>query len=41
MAENNFPGYDLTHYYTKNINYQLDKQKRAGLQLFLEKLVTL
>ncbi|GAC1536434.1 MAG: hypothetical protein NVS3B15_16940 [Sediminibacterium sp.] len=41
VAENNFPGYDLKHYYTKNINYQLDKQKRAGLQLFLEKLVTL
>lgn len=28
--------YDLKYYYTQNISYELDDQKRAGLQLFLK-----
>ncbi len=30
--------YDLKKYYTENISYFLDEQKRKGLNLFLEKL---
>lgn len=33
-----FPHYDLKKYYSKNISYQLDAEKKAGLQLFLQKL---
>lgn len=30
-----YPHYDLFHYYTENINYQLDEGKRKAIQLFL------
>ncbi len=40
-AEMDYPVYDLTTYYTKNINYHLTEEKRKGLALFLEKLKTL
>lgn len=33
-----FPYYDLKKYYATNISYHLDAEKRAGLQLFLQKL---
>lgn len=38
VAENPYSVYDLQKYYTKNISYQLDDEKRKGLQLFLEKI---
>ena len=38
VDEIDYPVYDLTTYYTKNINYVLDAEKRKGLALFLEKL---
>ena len=38
VAENPYPVYDLTKYYTQNISYRLDDAKREGLALFLEKL---
>ena len=38
VAENPSPHYDLLHYYTRNISYKLDEEKRKGLQLFLEYL---
>jgi len=34
----NFPEYDLNKYYTININYDFDKQKKEALKLFLELL---
>jgi chorismate dehydratase len=36
-----FADYDLKKYYTKNISYTLDEQKRKGLDLFLQKLTQL
>lgn len=30
--------YDMKTYYTENISYQLDAEKRKGLELFLEKM---
>ncbi|MBL0883225.1 MAG: menaquinone biosynthesis protein [Chitinophagaceae bacterium] len=33
-----FPHYDLKKYYTTNISYHLDTEKKAGLALFLQKL---
>ncbi len=38
VSEINYDGYDLTKYYTENISYRLDEEKRKGLALFLEKL---
>jgi chorismate dehydratase len=35
---NPYPVFDLKTYYTSNISYRLDDQKRKGLQLFLEKI---
>lgn len=35
VAENPFPEYDLTTYYTKNISYPLTPAKRQGMQKFL------
>ncbi|NML21828.1 menaquinone biosynthesis protein [Pseudoflavitalea sp. G-6-1-2] len=35
VAENPYDVYDLHEYYTKNISYELDDQKRAGLEKFL------
>lgn len=37
-AEPPYPTYDLTDYYTRNISYWLDANKRKGLALFLDKL---
>lgn len=36
VAQNPFPYYDLHTYYTQNIHYLLDEQKRKGLELFLQ-----
>ena len=36
IAENPFPHYDLHTYYTDNIKFQLDDQKKKGLAKFLE-----
>nr|WP_294992142.1 menaquinone biosynthesis protein [uncultured Sediminibacterium sp.] len=36
-----FADYDLKEYYTKNISYTLDEEKRKGLELFLQKLTQL
>lgn len=38
VAENSNPSHDLKAYYTKNISYELDIQKRQGLDLFLSLL---
>lgn len=38
VAENPFSAFDLKEYYTKNVSYRLDAEKRKALQLFLEKL---
>lgn len=38
VAENPYEVYDLNKYYTVNISYQLDEEKRKGLKLFLDKL---
>ncbi len=38
VAETDYPVYDLNQYYTRNISYRLDDEKRKGLALFLEKL---
>ena len=36
VAAHPFPEYDLLHYYKKNIHYELDENKRKGLDLFLK-----
>ncbi len=38
VAANPFPAYDLHTYYTRNIHYRLDAEKRRGLALFFEKI---
>lgn len=38
IAENPYPHYDLEEYFTKNIDYVLDEEKRRGMMLFLEKV---
>jgi chorismate dehydratase len=38
IEENPFSVFDLRKYYTECIKYKLDDRKRAGLELFLEKL---
>ena len=38
VAANDFPDYDLTTYYTKNIDYRLDEDKQKALELFLSKI---
>ena len=38
VSENPYDGYDLKKYYTQNISYRLDDEKRKGLALFLKKL---
>jgi chorismate dehydratase len=37
VAENPYDAYDLKKYYTQNISYGLDEEKRKGLAIFLEK----
>lgn len=41
VAENPFPAFDLMKYYTQCISYELTRQKRRGLDLFLDKLTKL
>jgi len=41
IAENTFPYYDLYHYYTQNISYQLDAAKLQGLNRYLALLETM
>lgn len=41
VAEENYSSYNLHQYYTQNISYILDEEKRKGLQLFLEYLKTI
>jgi chorismate dehydratase len=38
VAENPYPAYDLTTYYTQNISYPLTPAKRQGMQHFLSYL---
>jgi chorismate dehydratase len=38
IKENSFVHFDLEEYYKKCISYQLDNEKRRGLELFLKKL---
>ncbi len=38
VTMNPFPAFDLHEYYTKFIQYQLNDQKKKGMQLFLQKL---
>jgi len=38
VAENAYVAYDLNKYYTENISYTLDAEKRKGLELFLSLL---
>lgn len=38
IAENDSPFYDLKQYYSRNINYRLDGEKRKALDLFLASL---
>lgn len=38
VAENPYDKYDLKTYYTKNISYQLNDEKRLGLERFLKEL---
>lgn len=38
LAEYPYDVYDLHTYYSRNIQYRLDEEKRKGLTLFLEKL---
>jgi len=38
VAENAYVAYDLKKYYTENISYTLDAEKRKGLELFLSLL---
>lgn len=41
VAQNHFPDYDLLTYYTKNIDYRLDDDKKKALELFLQKITSL
>lgn len=38
VKEIDYPVYDLTRYYTENINYHLTDEKRKALALFLDKI---
>ena len=38
IREQEYPYYDLNEYYTRNISYDLNAEKRAGLQRFLNYL---
>lgn len=41
VSETLFPYYDLKKYYTENIHYYLDEEKKKGLNKFLELIQTL
>ncbi len=38
VDENPYPIFDLNHYYSECISFDLDENKKKGLELFLEKL---
>ena len=38
ISANPYPHYDLAAYYTRNISYKLDDQKRKGMERFLDML---
>lgn len=38
IEDNTFPGFDLKNYYRNCISYNLDQEKKKGLNLYLEKL---
>ena len=38
VAEIDFPQYDLKKYYTENVSYHLDAEKRKGMDLFLSSI---
>lgn len=38
VAANPFPAYDLKTYYTENIHYYLDEEKKKGLARFLQEI---
>ena len=38
IAENSFSNYDSRTYFSKNVSYVLDEQKKTGLDLFLKML---
>lgn len=40
VAAENYSGYDLQTYFTKNIDYNLDAEKLSSLDLFLKKLLS-
>lgn len=40
IADNPFPYYDLRTYYTDNICFELDEEKKKGMALFLKLLAT-
>jgi chorismate dehydratase len=41
IKENEFPHFDLRKYYTSCVSYELDEEKKKGLNLFLSKLKTI
>ena len=41
IAANPYPHYDLQRYYTQNISYVLDADKRKAIELYLQKLTEL
>jgi chorismate dehydratase len=40
IEKENYPFYDLEKYYTENISYILDEEKRKGMELFLSKITS-
>ena len=38
VKENPFEAFDLHHYYSDCISFEMDENKKKGLELFLEKL---
>ncbi len=40
IADNPYAAYNLKTYYTENISYKLDAEKRKGLDLFLKKVTS-
>lgn len=38
VAAHPFPDYDLQHYFTNNVHYELTDEKKQGMQLFLQML---
>jgi chorismate dehydratase len=39
VAENPYPVFDLHQYYTRYISYELNAEKRKGLERFLQLLL--